>query len=209
MSSDTLTPTPTPTLDRADRIVMYLCVLVAAVVIALASWGAVQRLAVVAPGHDIPVVVPLSGERAALPLGPDGAAVTVDVDTATVVVADPAIATLGALWAQPLFGLLTVAAAMVVAAMFFVRVARGRVFERGTARLVFIGAGIVAGAWFVGGILTDMTTNGALSAVSDFTYNSVIFRADLSPLMWVLVLAAVGGALQLGERLRRDTEGLV
>lgn len=197
------------TLDRADRINLYLSVLIAAVAIVLAGWGMVQRLAEVAPGHDISVVVPLSGEQAPLPLGPDGAPVTVDVETATVVVADPAPATLLALWAKPIVQFLAVAAGMAVAAMFFVRVARGRAFERGTARLVFVGAGIVVGSWFVGGILTNMTTNGALSAISNYTYDSVRFAADLSPLMWVLVLGAVGGALQLGERLRRDTEGLV
>lgn len=196
-------------LDRGDRIALYFSIVLAAVAIGLAGWGAVHRLAEVAPGHDIPVLVPLSGEQAALPLGPDGAAVTVDVETATVVVADPAPATLFALWAQPIVQFLAAAAGMVVASVFFLRVARGRVFERGTAVLVIIGAVIVAGVWFVGSILTNMTTNGALSAVSDYTYDSVIFTADLSPFMWILVLGAVGAALQLGERLRRDTEGLV
>ena len=196
-------------LDRADTIAMYLSIAVAAIAIVLAGWGAVQRLAEVAPGHDIPVVVPLTGEQAALPLGPDGAAITVDVETATVVVADPAPATLLALWAQPIMRFLAMAAGMVVAALFFLRVARGRAFERGTASLVFIGAGVLAAAWFLDWLLAAMTVNGALSAVSDFTYESVTFTADMSPFILILVLGAVGGALQLGERLRRETEGLV
>jgi hypothetical protein len=197
------------TLDKADRIAMYLSVVMAAAAIALTTWAVVERLVEVAPGHDIPVVVPLSDEQAPLPLGPNGAPVAVDVETATVIVADPAPATLFALWAQPIVLLLAVAAGMVVAAMFFLRVARGRVFEPGTTRLVIFGAGIVTGAWFVGSILTNMTTNGALSAISDYTYESVIFEADMAPLIWVLILGAVGGALQVGERMRRDTEGLV
>ncbi len=196
-------------LDRNDRIALYLSIILAAVAIVLAGWGAAQRLIEVAPGHDIPVVVPLSGEQAALPLGPDGAAMTVNVETATVVVQDPASATLFALWAEPIVQFLAIAAGMVVAAMFFLRVARGRAFERGTAALVTIGASIVAGGWFVGSILNNMTTNGALSAVSNYTYDSVTFTADLAPFIWILVLGAVAGALQLGERLRRDTEGLV
>lgn len=199
----------TRTLDRADRFALYFSVLLAAVAIAVAGWSAVERLAEVAPGHDIPVLVPLSAEQAALPLGPDGAPVTVDVETATVVVADPAPATLFALWAQPIVRFLAVAAAMVVAAMFFLRIARGHAFERGTAKLVIVGTSILAGWWFFGSILTNMTTNGALSAISDYTYDSVIFAADLTPFIWILVLGAVGGAIQLGERLRRDTEGLV
>jgi len=203
MTDDTTKP------DKGDRIGLYISIVLAAVAIALAGWGAAQRLIEVAPGHDIPVVVPLSGEQAALPLGPDGAALTVDVETATVVVADPATATLFALWAEPIVQFLAVAAGMVVASMFFLRVARGRAFKRGTAVLVTVGASIVAGGWFIGSILNNMTTNGALSAVSDYTYDSVIFTADLAPFIWILVLGAVAGALQLGERLRRDTEGLV
>ncbi len=199
----------TVTLDRSDRIGLYLAVGIAIAAILITGWGAAQRLVEVAPGHDIPVVVPLSGEQAPLPLGTDGAPVTVDVETATVVVADPAPATLFALWAEPIVRFLAVAAGMLVASKFILRVARGRAFERGTAGLVFLGASILAAGWFVGAILTNMTTNGALSAISDYTYDSVIFTADLAPFMWILVLGAVGAALQLGERLRRDTEGLV
>ncbi len=197
------------TLDKADRIALYLSIALAGVAIALTAWAVVGRLVEVAPGHDIPVTVPLSDEQAELPLGPDGAPVTVDVETATVIVADPAPATLFALWAEPIVLLLSVVAGMVVAAMFFLRVARGRAFERGTIRLVVIGAGILAGGWFVNGILTGMTTNGAMSAISNYTYESAVFTADMSPLIWVLVLGAVGGALEIGERMRRDTEGLV
>lgn len=196
-------------LDRADRIGLYIAIGLAVAAIGLVGWGSAQRLAEVAPGHDISVLVPLSGEQAALPQGPEGAPVTVDVETATVVVADPSPATLFALWAEPIVLFLAVAAGMIVASKFILRVARGRAVEKGTARLVFIGASILAGAWFIGAILTNMTTNGALSAISDYSYDSTIFAADLSPFMWILVLSAVGGALQLGERLRRDTEGLV
>ena len=71
------------------------------------------------------------------------------------------------------------------------------------------GAGILAVWWLVGSMLTKMTINGAFSAISNYTYDSGTIPSDLSPAIWILVLGAVGGALQLGERLRRDTEGLV
>jgi len=54
-----------------------------------------------------------------------------------------------------------------------------------------------------------MTSNGALSAVSNYTYDSVTFAVSLAPAIAVLALAAVGVAIQLGERLQRETEGLV
>jgi len=196
-------------LDRADRFSLYLSAALAAVVIAATGWATLDRLSEVAAADGIPVLVPLSGETAELPLGPDGALVSVDVDTATVVVNDPAPATAFALWAEPIFGFVAVVVGMVIAATFFMRIARGRAFDRGTIRLVIAGAITVATAWLVGSILTNMTTNGALSAISDYTYDSVIFTTDLMPGVWILVLGAVAGALQLGEKLRRDTEGLV
>ncbi len=50
------------TLDRGDRIGLYLAVATAVVVIAFVGWGVARNdSAEVAPGHDIPVAVPLAG----------------------------------------------------------------------------------------------------------------------------------------------------
>ena len=199
----------TAPLKRSDRISLYLSAAIAIAAIAAGGAATVTRLAEVAPGHDIPVLVRLEDEQSALPIGPDGAMVTVDVETATVVVADPAPATLFALWAQPIAQFLVITAAMVIAAAFMVRLARGRAFERGTARLAYAGGSVVAGGWFIETMLTNMTTNGALSAVSNYTYEGALFEVGLGPFIAVLVIAAVGVALQIGERLQRETEGLV
>lgn len=194
---------------RSDRISLYLSAGVAVVAIAAGGVGTVSRLMEVAPGHDIPVLVRLENEQAALPIGPDGAMVTVDVETATVLVEDPAPATLFALWAEPIAQFLVIAVAMVIAAAFMVRLARGRAFERGTARLAYGGGAAVAFGWFAETMLTNMTVNGALSAVSDYSYEGALFEVGLGPFVAVLVMAAVGVALQIGERLQRATEGLV
>lgn len=196
-------------LDKADRIGMYGSIVMVAIGIGLAVTRAVARLSEVSAGHDIPVTVPLSDETAALPLGPDGADVTATVETATVVVADPAPATLFALWAEPIWLAVATSAGLVIAAMFFLRLARGRAFTSGASRLAFAGAIVLTVGWFGSGILTNMTTNGAMSALSDYTYESVTFEVDLAPGLAILVIAAIGAALQIGERLQRETEGLV
>ena len=54
-----------------------------------------------------------------------------------------------------------------------------------------------------------MATNGALSAISDDTYRNWTLELGFAPVLGVLILAATGAALQLGERLQRETEGLV
>lgn len=202
---DTNNPRP----DRSDRIGLYISIGWVALGAALALVAAVSRLTEVAPGTDIPVLVPLAGESATLPLGPDGAAVAVDVAAATVIVADPGPATLFALWAQPVWIAVMVSAAMVLSALFFARLARGRAFSRGAAAIAFMGAGLVAVNWLVDSVLTSVVTNGALSAISANTYQNWTLELSLTPVLGVLVLAATGAALQIGERLQRETEGLV
>lgn len=196
-------------LKRSERIALYVSAGIAIAAIAAGAAGTVLRLVEVAPGHDIPVLVPLSNEQAALPLGIDGAPVTVDVETATVVVADPGSSTLFALWARPIAQLLVIAATMAIAAAFMVRLAKGRAFEPGTARLAYAGGGVIAGGWFVDTVLTSVTTNGALASVSDQGRESMLFEITLGPALAVLIIAAVGVALQIGERLQRETEGLI
>jgi hypothetical protein len=201
--------TETRMLPKSDRVGMYLAVGIGAIGIVLTAAQAIARLGEVAPGHDIPVLVPFVDESATLPIGPGGAPLEVAVDQAIVTVPDPAAATLFALWAEPIVVALAIIAGIVVGALFCLRLAGGRAFERGTARLILIGTGILAVGWFVGTMLTNMTVNGALSAVSDYTYDGVVFSTDFVPLFGVLALAAIGAAFQIGERLQRDTEGLV
>jgi hypothetical protein len=196
-------------LDRSDQIGMYLSIVLVAIGVIIAVVPSVHRLIEVGSGTDVPVTVPLSGEAASLPLGPDGAMVSATVDTATVVVADPAPATLFALYAQPIWTILMVLTVGAFATMFFLRLARGRTFQRGTSKRVYLALSVLLFGWFVGGLLTNMTTNGALSAISDYTYDSVTFETSLLPFFVFLVLAGFAAALQIGERLQRETEGLV
>ena len=195
--------------DRADRIGMYMSIFLVAIGAGLTIVSAIGRLREVATSGAIPVLVPLVGETAHLPLGPEGAMVQAEVETAVVHVSDPAPATLFALWAQPIWGSVFIVAGLVIAAMFFLRLARGRAFTTGAARLAFVGAGTLLIGWLGSSMLTNMTTNGALSALSDYSYDSVIFEVNFASVLAVLVLAAIGTALQIGERMQRDTEGLV
>lgn len=196
-------------IDKSDRVGLYLSVAIAAIGIALVIIGTVGRLIEVASGGDIPVRIPLDGESAQLPLGPDGELIAADVNTATVMVSDPAPATLFAMWAHPIVDGLAWSAGLIIVAMFFLRLARAQVFTRGTARLMYVASGVLVFGWFAGSLLTNMTTNGAMSAISDYTYDSITFTANLAPMLGVLGFAAVGVALQLGEKLQRETEGLV
>lgn len=201
--------TDAPVLSKSDRAGMYLYVGIGAVAVVAVIWQVIARLIEVAPGRGIPVLVPFDGESAPLPIGPGGSAIDVAVDQATVTVQDPAAATLFALWAQPIVIGLALCAGIVLASLFCLRLARGKAFQRGTARLVYTAVVVLAVGWFAGSILTSMTVNGALSAVSDYGYDGARFQTDWVPIFALLVLTAIGSAFQIGERLQRDTEGLV
>mgnify|MGYP001235047907 CR=1 FL=1 len=203
-----MTTSPT-TLSRSDRIAMYFTVVLGAIGAALTVWTAVTRLAEVLPGRGIPVLVPFVGETATLPIGPDGAAVPVDVDQAVVTVDDPAPATLFALIAEPIVVGIAILAGIVILCLFCLNLARGKAFSTSTVRLLFVGTGVLLAGWVLGSLFRTMGVNGALSAVSDYTYDGVIFQADFGVVFAVLALGAIGAAFQIGHKLQREQEGLV
>lgn len=198
-----------PTLSRSDRVGMYATIVLGLIGAAGVVWTTITRLVEVAPGRNVPVLVPFMDETAELPIGPDGALVPVAVDQAVVIVPQPAAATQFALVAEPIVIGLSLLVSIVLLCAFCWNLARGRAFHRGTTRIIFAGAGTVLAGWALGSLFTTMTINGALSAVSEYSYEGVLFSTDFTPPIVALALAAVGAGFQIGERLRRDTEGLV
>lgn len=204
-----VTTTDPMRLSRGDRLAMYFTIAVGAVGIGAIAWSAIARLVEVAPGRDVPVLVPFTDETADLPIGPGGAAAAVDVTQAVVTVPEPAAATQFALVAEPIVQALVSIAGIVLLGLLAWNLARGLAFSRGTVRLIWWGAGVLGVGWFAGTMLTNMTVNGALSAISDYSYEGIRFEASWLPFFAFLALGAIGGAFQIGEKLQRETEGLV
>jgi hypothetical protein len=188
---------------------MYLTVVLGAVGAVLTAVTAITRLAEVLPGHDIPVLVPFVDETAALPIGPSGAPVDVSVDQAIVTVADPAPATLFALIADPIVTAIWIIAAIALLCLLCINVARGRALHRSTVRIVLWGASLLVAGWVLTSLFRTMGVNGTLAAVSDGTYDGVLFQTDFAPVFGVLALGAIGAAFQIGNKLQRETDGLV
>jgi len=195
--------------DGSDRLALRISVGVAAVGAIITVAAAIARLSEVAAGHDIPVTVLLSETSVGLPLGPNGADVTATVDTATILVNDPEPATLFALWAEPIWLALAVLAGLWLAAVFFLRIARGEIFTRGPSRLALAGGLVFAAGWAGSLLFSTMSANGALAAVSDGTYDQISMFVSLTPILVILFLGGLGSALQIGEKLQRETAGLV
>ena len=204
-----MAPSTTTSLSRSDRIGMYLTVAICLIAAVFLSWSVIQRVAEVAPGTDIPVLVPFMDETAPLPIGPDGAPVEVEVDQAVVTVSDPAPATFFALIAEPVVVGLTTLGGILLLCLFCINLARGRAFSSSTVRIVFTAAGVLIVGWVLGSLFRTMGVNGTLAAVSDGSYEAMLLEFDFAPLFGTLALAAVGAAFQIGHKLQRETEGLV
>lgn len=88
---------------------------------------------------------------------------------------------------------------------------------------VFVGRPFVASAtWGIGGVAILVIVGGLGGSLLQSVAHSVIvqhlalgpaepptFSVDLAPLGWGLALAVVAGAFEIGQRLQRDTDGLV
>ncbi|MGI9821912.1 hypothetical protein [Agromyces sp. Marseille-Q5079] len=196
-------------LGRSDRVGLYVTIVLGLIGIAVAAWTMLARLVEVLPGTDVPVRVPFVGETADLPIGPDGAPIEVAVDEATVIVPHPAAATQFAIVAEPIVYGLAIIAGITLLGLLCWNLARGRAFTRSTVRIIGWGGGTLAIGWVVGSLFTTMSVNGALSAISDYQYEGITFGTNFGAMFGILAIAAIGAAFQVGERLQRDSEGLV
>ncbi|WP_150953375.1 hypothetical protein [Microbacterium testaceum] len=198
-------------LSRADTF-GFVLFLIGGVAIAVAAVvQAVGDIARALPNRDITLSAPFLATEAQAPLGPDGTPVTVTVDTASVTVESLQPAALGALViSHALFAVAMVTVVTLLLILCF-GILRGRIFSRRHTALV-TAAGIVAIAgMYLVPFFHNMAVNGALALLSGGTYDrGVIGTVDLLSIFAVaFVVALAGTVFAIGDRLRRDTEGLV
>jgi hypothetical protein len=153
--------------------------------------------------------VPFIGESAELPIGPGGSPIEVAVDEATVIVPHPAAATQFAIVAEPIVYGIAIVTGITLLGLLCWNLTRGRAFTRGTVRITAWGGGVLLIGWVLGSLFTTMSVNGALSAVSDYQYEGITFGTDFGAMFGILAIGAIGAAFQIGERLQRETDGLV
>ncbi|MFL0412082.1 hypothetical protein ACH0AH_12975 [Microbacterium paludicola] len=196
-------------IDRGDRFAGWFTAALAAIG---GIWIVVQaalRIAEVVRGTDVPVLAPFAGEQAELPIGPGGSPVTVTVDQAVIAGNGLAPITSVSLVLEAVVVALGLLAALACLALLCINLARGIAFSRPNSRLILIGTIALLVTWAAGGLFRTMGVNGTFAAVSEHSYDNVIFAADLGPALAILALGMIGTAFGVGERLQRDTEGLV
>ncbi|MCM3501309.1 hypothetical protein M3667_05370 [Microbacterium sp. P26] len=204
-------PRPPRVLSRGDTI-GFVLFLIGGVAIAIAAVvQSVIAIAQVLPNRDITLLAPFVATEAQAPLGPDGATVAVQLDSASVTVASLQPAALGALVVSHVLVAVAMVTVVTLLLILCFGILRGRIFSRGhTALVTAAGLVAIAGMYFVP-FFHNMAVNGALALLSDGTYDrAVVGTVDLLSIFGVaFVVALAGTAFAVGDRLQRDTEGLV
>ncbi|WP_127473855.1 hypothetical protein [Microbacterium sulfonylureivorans] len=193
--------------DAAAMIFFMLAGIAIAVGSIVAAW---IRIAEVLPGTDVPVLAEFAGTVADAPIGPGGALVPVQLSTAYITAPQLPAASVAALVAQPLVAALAVVVVVACLLRLTWNMLRGRIFGRVNTVLVTTAGmtGLVAYAVVPG--LGNMGANGAFAQISDSTFANVVGTVDVSGLFLIAFAAATATLVfTVGDRLRRDTEGLV
>lgn len=171
---------------------------------------AVLRVLEVAPNRDVPVTAVFDGTPAQAPIGPDGAAVTVELATGRLIAPELPVASVAALVLEQIALVATVL--VVVGALLWLtkNIVRGTIFSRTNTALVST-AGIAGLVGFCAvPFFANMGANGAFAWISDRTFDNAVMSVDLFPLLLLAFIAALASTVfTVGARLQRETEGLV
>lgn len=207
----TTAPTAPRVLSRSDAFAFSFFMLVG---VAFAVWASIRgviSIITALPNRDVAVLIPFDATPAAAPIGPGGGEVGIQVESAVVTVPSLPVASLVAL---VIADVLLIAVIVTVVALLLVLsfgILRGRIFSRRHAALV-----VAAGTSVLVGVIgvpffQNMVANGALARISDYGFDrGYTAMIDLPVLFGAAFLAALAGTVfAVGERLQRDTEGLV
>ena len=200
----------THTIKRGDAMSLWIFMIAGVGIAIWTVWSAVARIVEVLPNRDVSVLAEFSGTTAEAPIGVDGAPIAVELDRAVVTAPALPVASLWALVIQQVVFVVAVLAVVVCLVWLARNVSRSRVFSRTNTVLVTTAGLTGLIGYFAVPFFGNMAANGAFAVLSDRTFDNVILSVE----PFALILAAFVAALlstvfAVGERLQRETEGLV
>ncbi|MET4158655.1 hypothetical protein [Agromyces sp. PvR057] len=196
--------------SRSDLAGMWMFLVAGAIIALWAVAGSVLRIIEVLPNHDVQVPAEFAGTVAEAPIGPDGASVPVALDRATITAETLPALSLASLVIEQVVAAATVVVVVACLVMLSWSVMRGRVFSRRNTTLVTIAGFTGLLGYAAVPFFANMAANGAFARISEHTFDNVVMSVDLAPLMLLGFIAALAAVVfSIGDRMRRDTEGLV
>ena len=201
---------PARGLTRNDVVALWFFLVVGAALVVMTTVFAVVRIVDAFTATTIRVPAEFTGTLAEAPVGPDGAARAVELDSALLIADGMSVAGRSAIVIEQVLAVASIATLVGCLIALSVSAMRRRVFSRRNTVLVNVaGAAALVGIGVVP-FFGNMAANDAFRAVSDGTFSNVIMTADLSSLFLVGFVAATASVVfVIGDRLQRDTEGLV
>lgn len=194
--------------SRSDRVGLWVFMIAGlAITVSTAVFAAIRIAELLGPG-PIPVEVKFAGLPTTLPMGERS--LPLDITTGTIRVTEMPLASLIAGIAAPVLAMLVTATITACVITLAVSVIRGQIFSKRNSRLV-AAAGFIGLIGFAAvNLCNTMLSNGALAWASARRIDNVVF--SFNPGTYILaafVIALVSSVFVIGERMQRDTEGLV
>lgn len=194
--------------SRSDRIGIW-GFIVAGVVIAIGTAvAATARIAEIAATGPVPVPVQFAGAPGNLDAAAGGLAVRVDL--ATIQVTEMPLASRIAGVAGPAISALVTATVIACLIVLAVSVIRGAIFSRRNTLLVGTAGAVGLVGTAAAELCRTMLANGALAWASERRLENVVFSVAPGPyVVAAFVIALACTVFVVGERIQRETEGLV
>ncbi|WP_435747440.1 hypothetical protein [Microbacterium sp. PMB16] len=198
------------TLSRGDAGALIAFCIAGAAIAASFTVFSVLRIIELARGVDVPVLVEYPGTEVEAPFGAGGETITLGLDQATMTAPQlPMIAAVPGIIAQ-VIQIITIIVVVGCLILLARSTLNGRIFNRrNTALAMTAGAtgliGFAAVRFF-----DNMLANATVSALTDNAVrNAMITVEPFTFILAAFILSVIGTAFVIGDKLQRETEGLV
>lgn len=198
------------TLSRGDKVGLIAFCVAGAAIAAYITVLSIIRIVALSSGAGVPVMLEFTDQPVDVPLGAGGSDITLELDRAAITATDlPLFATVPGIIGQVL-QILTIVVVIGCLLLLARSILTGTVFNRRNTALVMT-AGItgllgVAGVRF----FENMLANATVNVVTDNAFdNAVISVEPFSFILAAFIVSVIGTVFVIGDRLQRETEGLV
>ena len=205
-----MTSTKQGTLSRGDAGALIGFCIAGVAIAAYITVFSIIRIIELVSGGRVPVMVEFVDQPVTAPLGAGGADITLELDRA-IMTADrlPPMATVPGIIGQ-VIQILTIVVVIGCLMLLARGILAGTVFSRRNTGLVAT-AGITGLVGFAAVQFFDnMLANAAVAAITDNSVDNAVI--SIEPFTFVLaafIIAVISTAFAIGDRLQRETEGLI
>ena len=197
-------------LSGGDKASLVVFCIAGAAIAAYITIFSIIRIITLSSGTRVPVMLEFIDQPVEVPLGADGANITLELDRAAITASDlPPLAIVPGIIGQ-VMQILTIVVVIGCLLLLARSILSGTVFSRRNTGLVMT-AGITGLVGFTAVRFFDnMLANATVSAITDNAIDNALMSVEpFTVILGAFIIAVIGTAFAVGDRLQRETEGLV